>query len=444
MRTTLYTKVSDYRSKKYNLITEIIDIDGKRYARKKAGCDEAKQHLEQIFLNAERLKNIMEPECKVCDVKNDDDAALFEFVDGKNYEELLSDAVKESDCAKVYELIASYHDIVYKMKTQKGFTASERFSEIFGDFPEDEDMYVGDYVDVDLIFSNVFMLEKPCIIDYEWCFDFQIPLDYVFWRGLFTSKAFSLLPDDIKNRIYDEYSLSEEKREYFLEMETKFVEHSGSGDISFSDEISKIRPVVYDERNLMWRVQSYPIVFFSVKGGKAKPIFKGVSYPGHNRISFTIKEDYDRLELFVAPLSSVISDIHVKDYSDGTSREVTFETTSETDNLVPKYFIKNTPVILVKEKCSDVTVEFVVDIWNSEAINENNLSTYIDSLFFSNEKSEYESGEKHKTLDMIKQKIQEKNAEIQVLREEIRKLQDKNIYKGTYEFIKLRKRRNDK
>ena len=410
MRTVLYTKVSDYRSKKYNLITEIVDIDGKRYARKRAGCDDAKQHLDQIFLNAERLKKIMEPEYKVCAVKNDDNAALFEFVDGKNYEELMSDAVKESDWAKVFELVSLYHDIVYKMKTQNGFTASEKFVEIFGDCPADEEMCVGDYVDVDLIFSNIFMLEKPYIIDYEWCFDFQIPLDYVFWRGLYTSKAFSVLPDDIKNRIYDEYSLPEEKRKYFLEMETKFVGNAGRGDISFYDEISKMRPVVYEQKNLIWNVPSYPIVVFSVKNGKAKPIFKGESFQGHNSFNFTIEEDYDRLELFVAPISSVISNINIKDNSNGCSREVAFKTTSETDNLSIKYFIKNIPVILVKEKCSDVTVEFVADIWNSEAINESNLSSYINSLFFMTKKGKDEPHEKQMTFDRIMQKIHGRKA----------------------------------
>lgn len=467
MVTVLYTKASDYRSKKYNLRTEIIDIDGKRYARKMAVSDEARLHLEQIVQNAEKLKVIMEPECKVCPVKKDDSAILFDFVYGKSYEELLDEASKERDFIKVADLISSYHDFVYKMESKKGFVPNEKFAEIFGDFPADKDLLVGDFVDVDLIFSNVICGDRPYIIDYEWCFDFDIPLDYVFWKGLFTSKAFSILPDDIKNDIFDKYELSEEKRRLFLGMEIKFVERSKGEHLSFADEAAKMRPIVFDQSHIKWNGQSYPMVFFAVKDGVAKKIYEGISFPGRNKISFTIEDDYDRLEMFVAPVLSVISNIQVKTSGLDGIRDVKFKTTSEADEIEPRYFILNTPVILVKEKCSNISVEFVVDIWNSNAISENNLNEYLNSIDYVSERTREEIL-KNQQYESVKKKSHDRKVELRTVRQELvavnaelastaerlkaveteninmrLTLQRKNIFKAFEAFMKLRKCKND-
>lgn len=469
MMTVLYTKASDYRSEKYNLRTDIVDIDGKRYARKRVVSADAKRHLEQIVQNAKKLKRIMEPECKVCPVTKENDDVLFDFVDGKSYEELLAEASKDGDWNEVVNLIDSYYQLVYMMKSYKGFVASEEFVEVFGNAQNDEGLFAGDFVDVDLIFSNVIWDEKPNIIDYEWCFDFAIPLDYVFWRGLFTSKAFSVLPDIVKNGVYDKYDISAEKRKMFLEMEIRFVEYSKGKHLSFSDEVSKIKPVVFDEGHLKWKGQSYPMAFFAVKDGVAKVIYEGISFPGQNKISFTIEDDYDRLELFVAPVLSVISNIQIKTNGPENSRNVVFKTTSEADDIEPKFFILNTPVILLEEKCSNITVEFVVDIWNSLALSEERLNNYLNSIDYVSTKTREKILENQTKYESIKKKSHDRKVELKSVKQELEitskelastsemlkaveaddtnmrlTLQRKNIFKAFEAFMKLRKCKNER
>ena len=439
----LYTKASDYRSNEYNLRTDIVEIDGARYARKVAVFEEGKQHLEKILSNAEKLQKILEPKIGVCAVKKEDEAILFDYIDGGSYEELLAEASKEENWARVLEIVASYHDIVYKMHTTRGFSASPEFIEVFGEFPDDETLEVGSFIDVDLIFSNVIYVDKPYIIDYEWCFDFAIPLEYVFWRGLFTSNVFSILPDELKNEVYIKYNLTDEKRKQFLGMEISFVQHSKGEHVSFSDEIKNIRTIVFDAGHLKWSGQSYPVVFFAIKNEEAKKIYEGISFPGKNIFSLAIEDDYDRLELFIAPVLSVISGIEVTTDVEGEKKDLAYKTI-ESDDLELKYFLKHTPVIFVEEKCSNISVEFTVDIWNAESLGEEKLSTYLDSINYvcDTAKSDIKvarkkSREKIKAVEKELEEVKVKNTKMR------RALQHENVFKAFLAFIKVRKKEND-
>jgi hypothetical protein len=439
----LYTKASDYRSNEYNLRTDIVEIDGARYARKVAVFEDGKPHLEKILSNAGKLQKIMEPNFGVCFVKKENDAILFDYIDGKSYEELLAEASREEDWTRVLEIIASYHDIVYKMRTQRGFYASEEFIDVFGELPEDETLEVGSFVDVDLIFSNVIHVDKPYIIDYEWCFDFAIPLEYVFWRGLFTSNVFSIIPDELKNEVFIKYNLTDEKRKQFLGMEISFVQHSKGKHISFSDEIKNIRLVVFDAVRLKWSGQSYPVVFFAVKNNEAKKIYEGISFPGKNIFSLAIEDDFDRLELFIAPVLSVISGIHITTDVEGEKKDLAYKT-NESDDLELKFFLKHTPVIFVEEKCSNISVEYTVDIWNAVSLGEDNLNTYLNSI-------NYVCDTAKSDIKVVRKKSREKIQEVEKELEEVkvkntkmrRALQHDNLFKAFLAFIKVRNKEND-
>ncbi|WP_026667979.1 hypothetical protein [Butyrivibrio sp. AE2005] len=439
----LYTKASDYRANEYNLKTDIVEIDGERFARKVAVYKEGIPHLEKILSNADNLKKVMEQECGVCAVRKEDNAILFDYINGSSYEELLAEAYNEEDWARALEIIESYHKIVYKMCTQRGFCASEQFVDVFGEIQNDDTLDVGDFVDVDLIFSNVIYVDKPYIIDYEWCFNFAIPLQYVFWRGLFTSKIFSIFPDEIKEVVFDRYELTDERRKQFLGMEVAFVEHSKGRSLSFSDEIKKIRPVVFDANHLRWSGQSYPLVFFAIKNNEAKRIYEGVSYPGKNVFSLAIEDDYDRLELFIAPVLSVVSGIHVTTDIDGEERDIAYST-NESDDIEPKYFLKHTPVIFVEEKCSNIRVEFAVDIWNAESLGENNLNTYLNSINYvcDTAKSDLKVARKksREKINAVEKELEEAKVKNTKMR---RALQHKNVFKAFQAFIKVRNKEND-
>lgn len=445
MRTTLYTKTSDYRSKEYDLKTEILDIDGIRYARKTAVFNEGRAHLSKIRKYAAQLQAIMEPDYGVSAVQEDGEALLFEYCAGQSYEEILMNAVQTKDMTQVETIVASYYKLIYKMKSPGSFEVTDRFAEVFGQFEDDKQSSL-DYAafsDVDIIFENIIKRERPYIIDYEWCFEFPIPLIYIFWRGLFVSKAFSTLSDEEKEKIYTQYDLTPELREKFLEMETSFINHTKGNRLSFAQESSKIELPVFKYDSLKWEGLSYPAKFFAIRDGKAEEIYTGITYPGHNTIEFYVDENYERLELFFAPVLSVISDIEVAAADNSDWVDIDFDTTSEVDQMERKFFLKNTPVIIIREKYSHIKIDFYVDIWHAETLDDENLTEYLEGIQYVCKRVQDELNECRRRLGETELELEGVRSERDAFKTEYENmmatLRRKNVLKATETFIKLRK-----
>lgn len=60
---------------------------------------------------------------------------------------------------------------------------TKEFCEVFGKYPGRTDYECVCPANVDLICSNIFMGESQNqIIDYEWMFDFPVPVNFIMWR----------------------------------------------------------------------------------------------------------------------------------------------------------------------------------------------------------------------------------------------------------------------
>ncbi len=409
MEEILYIKTSDYRDAKYNLKTEIVTIDGQKFVRKIPVTIEAQKHIENICRYEQNLKKIFEPEVSVSEIKSikeeNNRGLLFEYVKGKSLETLLSEATyKDND--SILNIIEKYHDLVFKMKTGTGCVVGDDFRKVFGIQQFDPDIEVGDFVDVDLILSNIIVNTKPHIIDYEWCMDFAVPLKYIFWKGLFTSLAFSKLTYDFKEEVFVKYGISDELQKTFLNMEEHFVEHAKGKSITFGKQANKIFPSVVGINNIIWDGMNYPVTFWGKKNGDVRQFGPRVqSYAGYNCFNVDIDGDYDRIEVFIAPVASIISKINVKGYKNGVEENISFTTTSEVDEMDIKFFLKNTPVIFIdNDKYDSFQISFVVNVWNANELTEPTIDNYLNGINYVCENGKIELQQKKDILKELKQK----------------------------------------
>ncbi|MCR5581541.1 MAG: hypothetical protein K6F66_08115, partial [Pseudobutyrivibrio sp.] len=92
------------------------------------------------------------------------------------------------------------------------FQTSPEFEEVFGQVDMPRGVLAARYVDVDLIFDNIIKTDKGWeIIDYEWTFDFLVPINYIFYRAY----KFSDLPEHMVDIPDAERAIYQQMEDHF-------------------------------------------------------------------------------------------------------------------------------------------------------------------------------------------------------------------------------------
>ena len=184
---TIFAKYNSERLPKYQIVTKIVlDSNGQKYAIKEALCDEAKEHIEDIYNNYELLKNTHNLNLvKPTKIEN---GVMFEMAKGISFENILLDAAIQNDKERFTKYINKFLDLLDTMVTKRNavFEPSNEFKTIFGEWESNEPQDIIKVANIDLIFGNIFVDEddKFTFIDYEWVFDFEVPKSFVVWRSL--------------------------------------------------------------------------------------------------------------------------------------------------------------------------------------------------------------------------------------------------------------------
>ncbi len=189
----LYVKNNSERAKKFQLKTIIFEEDGKKFVRKQTLSDEALPHLKKMKDSYRKLTAaIINPKIKLAKIVSEsDDGLTFEFIDGISLEKKYHDALKfgENESRIV---INEYMDLLatgFKTTLFKSSSmVTDEYKRIFGnhDYSEFDDKICFDGIsNIDLIFSNIiFKDDHVYLIDYEWVFELNLPIDYAAFRTL--------------------------------------------------------------------------------------------------------------------------------------------------------------------------------------------------------------------------------------------------------------------
>lgn len=174
-----YARYSNDRADEYKIVTELVEIDGRKLLKKRALCEEGKAHLKKMNENGNLLaKRYENSGLDICPSKlvAEGGEILFPYVEGVALSTLMDERLAAGDIEGFEKLFDEYVKRI--------------------GFNEDADV-----ADMDLVFSNILVNGKNwTVIDYEWVENKSVPTREIAFRALYCY----ILEDDSRNKInYD-------------------------------------------------------------------------------------------------------------------------------------------------------------------------------------------------------------------------------------------------
>lgn len=226
MQKTIYAKCSVERKEEYKIITRIFEEDGVKIVEKMAGSEKAKAHVERM---AEFVKNspylTENVELVPCE-KIEDGKVRFPYISGQRLDRVIDEAVKNEDWDAVWENAALLKNIIMNVKGIEEFQMTETFKEMFGEVTGLEGCAAAKNISFDMVAANMILFDnKIYLLDYEWTFDFAVPLKFILYRSILLNAALYVIPEEKKKTLMEMVDISEEECELFLQMEIAFQKY---------------------------------------------------------------------------------------------------------------------------------------------------------------------------------------------------------------------------
>ena len=188
MERIVYSKYSAERDEKFAIRTDIIKKEDdtmvvRKYPLEKSG----EQHVKKIYEWSHRLQEeYPKGQFQVNRCKNIDGGVEFEYLTGQTLQEKIRTMAAAGDEDGIEQMIASYVARIRQEKTWIRFKKTPEFIQIFGDVKISDGALCQKVTNIDMIFSNIILRgDVWSFIDYEWTFDFPIPIDFVLYRAFY-------------------------------------------------------------------------------------------------------------------------------------------------------------------------------------------------------------------------------------------------------------------
>lgn len=220
----LSVRYSVHRKNIYQIKTIIFEKNSTKYVSKEPYSNCSMEHIKNIYLNYELLKTTSSLQLVPPNLLHN--KIIFPFVEGENFAALLVKLALEKDINNFKQKILWYKSLL-ENEVRIEFYETDGFNEIFGDGSFLKDMPSLKISNIDLNFENLIMGNdgKVTVIDYEWVFEFPIPLEYILYRviNLFAERYPSYLSNFILTQeIYELLGLDMTKLEMYAQMEESF------------------------------------------------------------------------------------------------------------------------------------------------------------------------------------------------------------------------------
>lgn len=183
----IFTKYSVERAEEFGLRTDLCRDEERAYARKTAFSEAAKDHVSRIYESFQKLRDYYSATgIEICDCTELQKGQVeFPLLKGETLQQRMEDLVIAGDERGVEDLLEEYRSRLGRVQLVP-FRNSPEFCRVFGDVTLPEGLEATEVSDIDLIFSNILLTEEGWkVIDYEWTFDFPVPLHFLLYRAYF-------------------------------------------------------------------------------------------------------------------------------------------------------------------------------------------------------------------------------------------------------------------
>ncbi len=226
----LYSKFSNERKENLCIRTDIVEENKVRFVRKSPANEAAKAHIANIFKAQGLLKALYQKQGAAflpnSGVMNGE-AIDFAYLSGESLTKKLdSDLICQPEAAE--ERLDLYQKQLDELADCE-FAETEAFREVFGEAPQwMTGLPASSVSNIDMIPDNILIGEdgSQSVIDYEWTFDFAVPLCFIRWRMLHYYIQADIKRQWLNDRKYMEKSgFTAAQIEDFLKMEACFQEY---------------------------------------------------------------------------------------------------------------------------------------------------------------------------------------------------------------------------
>ena len=257
---TIYEKRDNIRKPSYAIWTSIVSSDDGEKRVLKHGCSAKSLQPERIFCARGILGPLYNgtqfviPDCELIDTSNGK-IAVLDYIEGEPFEKELDKVLETGDINGLKEAALEMFEKVLSSYERKAFVFCDEFIDFFGKIHGIECAPAISGMNIDAVFSNIIVMgentDKYGLIDYEWTFDFLIPVNFLLYRCVRT-----YIEQDIKRaeaveklgyskqELYLFFGLTEDEIFAFDNMEQHF-----QGFVNDSNLIADVlpeRPMVLD------------------------------------------------------------------------------------------------------------------------------------------------------------------------------------------------------
>ncbi|MCR8745454.1 hypothetical protein [Romboutsia lituseburensis] len=226
MKNIIYSKYTNERNLNFQIRTSIIkNKDGTKTVEKVALNKISILHLENIYKNYKILnkKYCFNEQIKVNKCKINKNKLEFEYIEGISLNEILDKLLLDGRYDLAVLKIKEFIEVIYKTSGKsKKFEKTEKFIEFFGDLNFPNNIESLEVNNIDCIFSNIIINDKWNVIDYEWVFEFPIPIKYCIYRAL-NNYINTEIGSKLKSiDIYSIFGFNKDELEIYNKMECNF------------------------------------------------------------------------------------------------------------------------------------------------------------------------------------------------------------------------------
>lgn len=165
----------------------IYEERGSVYVEKSALTTESIPHVQSLFNKYDLLVQIYSKENIIAPTQVGD-KVKFELIVGKSFHEEITSVVMERNIPEFLRKVSWYVKFVDGLSRGEycEFYNTTEFIDIFGKRQELEGLKSFTVSNLDLIFDNIINSgDSYKIIDYEWVFNFPIPVEFIIYRAVF-------------------------------------------------------------------------------------------------------------------------------------------------------------------------------------------------------------------------------------------------------------------
>ena len=251
----IFSKYSNERSKKLQIRTDILlSEDGQKHIVKRAASEEAVSHIDHMYSVYEKLSEIYDKNnigVNVCH-RLDEASVEFEYVSGKTYEEILDEELERKNYLKIIDLIRDYKSKLIDVLPTTSFAVTKEFKEVFGDIDVGKRLDATDIANIDMVFCNVVINDRWNILDYEWTYDFPVPINFILYRAICHYLYSSGKRTEIWHLGFLQlFGIDEEEQKIYKAMDESFHKWVQKGMVSIGELYSDYNRANYEIKELL-------------------------------------------------------------------------------------------------------------------------------------------------------------------------------------------------